>query len=296
MAVHLDFFTDPAAFLEAARTTLAASPVQSTVVATVADRLARDAADGRPPPPDDWYVIVREAGRVTGVGMRTAPFEPRPLFLLPMSDEAAAALAQALHERGEEVRGANGALPAARVFAEETARLTGRTARVNIHTRLFELDELIPPRRSVPGRLRRATADDLDLVRTWFAAFLADADEQAGRPAGSLGDGVPEDEATLRRIDAGYVWLWEDADGRRVHLTAANPPSLGVARIGPVYTPRDERGRGWASAGVAAVSQHLLDLGARPCLFTDQANPTSNGIYIALGYRPVVDMAFMVVE
>jgi predicted GNAT family acetyltransferase len=296
MAVDLDFFTDPAAFLEAARTTLAASPVQSTVVATVADRLARDAADGRPPPPDDWYVIVREAGRVTGVGMRTAPFEPRPLFLLPMSDEAAAALAQALHERGEEVRGANGALPAARVFAEETARLTGRTARVNIHTRLFELDELIPPRRSVPGRLRRATADDLDLVRTWFAAFLADADEQAGRPAGSLGDGVPEDEATLRRIDAGYVWLWEDADGRRVHLTAANPPSLGVARIGPVYTPRDERGRGWASAGVAAVSQHLLDLGARPCLFTDQANPTSNGIYIALGYRPVVDMAFMVVE
>jgi predicted GNAT family acetyltransferase len=296
MAVDLDFITDPAAFLEAARTTLAASPVQSTVVATVADRLARDAADGRPPPPDDWYVIVREAGQITGVGMRTAPFEPRPLFLLPMPDDAATALARALHERGEEVRGANGALPAARVFAEETARLTGRTARVNVHTRLFELDELIPPTRSVPGRLRRATADDLDVVRAWFAAFIADADEQAGRPAGSMGDAVPEDEATLRRIDAGYIWLWEDADGRRVHLTAANPPSFGVARIGPVYTPRDQRGRGWASAAVAAVSQHLLDLGARPCLFTDQANPTSNGIYIALGYRPVVDMAFMLVD
>jgi predicted GNAT family acetyltransferase len=296
MAVELNFIADPAAFLEAARTTLAASPVQSTVVATVADRAARDAADGRPPPPDHWYVIAREAGRVAGVGMRTAPFEPRPLFLLPMPDEAARALARALHARGEEVRGVNGALPAARVFAEETARLTGRTARVNIHTRLFQLDELIPPRRSVPGRLRRATADDLQLVRAWFAAFLADADEQAGRPAGSMRDGIPEDEATLRRIDAGYVWLWEDADGRQVHLTAANPPSLGVSRIGPVYTPRDQRGRGWASAAVAAVSQHLLDLGARPCLFTDQANPTSNGIYIALGYRPVVDMAFLLID
>jgi predicted GNAT family acetyltransferase len=296
MAVELNFIADPAAFLEAARTTLAASPVQSTVVATVADRAARDAADGRPPPPDHWYVIAREAGRVAGVGMRTAPFEPRPLFLLPMPDEAARALARALHARGEEVRGVNGALPAARVFAEETARLTGRTARVNIHTRLFQLDELIPPRRSVPGRLRRAAADDLQLVRAWFAAFLADADEQAGRPAGSMRDGIPEDEATLRRIDAGYVWLWEDADGRQVHLTAANPPSLGVSRIGPVYTPRDQRGRGWASAAVAAVSQHLLDLGARPCLFTDQANPTSNGIYIALGYRPVVDMAFLLID
>jgi predicted GNAT family acetyltransferase len=296
MAVDLDFITDPAAFLEAARTTLAASPVQSTVVATVADRAARDAADGRPPPPDHWYVIAREAGRIAGVGMRTAPFEPRPLFLLPMSDEAAAALARALYERGEEVRGVNGALPAARVFADETARLAGRAASVNIHTRLFQLDELIPPRRSVPGRLRRATADDLELVRTWFAAFMADADEQAGRPAGSMADGLPEDDATLRRIDGGYVWLWEDEGGRRVHLTAANPPSLGAARIGPVYTPAEQRGRGWASAAVAQVSQQLLDLGARPCLFTDQANPTSNGIYIALGYRPVVDMVFMLID
>ena len=32
------------------------------------------------------------------------------------------------------------------------------------------------------------------------------------------------------------------------------------------------------------------------CLFTDQANPTSNKIYEALGYRPVVDMAHFVVE
>ena len=27
------------------------------------------------------------------------------------------------------------------------------------------------------------------------------------------------------------------------------------------------------------------------CLFTDQANPTSNKIYAAFGYQPVADMA-----
>jgi predicted GNAT family acetyltransferase len=32
------------------------------------------------------------------------------------------------------------------------------------------------------------------------------------------------------------------------------------------------------------------------CLFTDQANPTSNSIYLRLGYRPVVDMANLAVE
>jgi predicted GNAT family acetyltransferase len=81
-----------------------------------------------------------------------------------------------------------------------------------------------------------------------------------------------------------------------VHLTGANAPAFGVARIGPVYTAREQRGRGYASAGVAAVSRLLLDRGARVCLFTDQANPTSNRIYEALGFRPVVDMANLVIR
>ena len=55
--------------------------------------------------------------------MRTAPFAPYPPFLLPMPDEAAVALARALHERGEEVLGLNGALPAVDLCAAELTRL-----------------------------------------------------------------------------------------------------------------------------------------------------------------------------
>ena len=40
---------------------------------------------------------------------------------------------------------------------------------------------------------------------------------------------------------------------------------------------------------------NLLAAGVRVCLYTDQANPTSNKIYAALGYRPVVDMANLVI-
>ena len=100
----------------------------------------------------------------------------------------------------------------------------------------------------------------------------------------------------LRRIDDGRVWFWVDPDERPVHVTGTNPPSFGVARIGPVYTPREERGRGWASAAVAEVSRRMLDDGSRPCLFTDQANPTSNGVYVALGYQPVVDTVHMLID
>ncbi len=57
-----------------------------------------------------------------------------------------------------------------------------------------------------------------------------------------------------------------------------------------VYTPRALRGRGYASACVAALSQQLLDAGWQFCaLFTDLANPTSNDIYQRIGYRPVCD-------
>jgi uncharacterized protein len=50
--------------------------------------------------------------------------------------------------------------------------------------------------------------------------------------------------------------------------------------------------RRYASALVAALSQHHLDAGKRFCfLFTDLANPTANHIYQAIGYEPVVDLA-----
>jgi predicted GNAT family acetyltransferase len=99
-----------------------------------------------------------------------------------------------------------------------------------------------------------------------------------------------------RRIEGGRVFLWVDPDQTPVHVTAATMPTFGVSRIGPVYTPRAHRGRGVASRAVYEVSRLLIDSGERACLFTDQANPTSNRIYESLGYERLVDMANMRVE
>ncbi|GAA2152338.1 GNAT family N-acetyltransferase [Nocardioides koreensis] len=286
---------DPARFLALADEHLAADPVLTTVVSTVTHRALTQVERGLPAPAHPrWWAVVRDgSGKVAGVAMRTAPFAPYPLFVLPMADEAAVALARALHARGELVGGANGALPATRVVADEAARLQGVAASVWEHTRLFELGELVEPA-PVDGRLRQATADDTDVCLAWFQAFAADAAEQAGRTEGEGHEEYFTRDDMVERIDAGRVWLWEVA-GAPVHLTGFNPPSFGVVRVGPVYTPKEQRGRGYASAAVAAVSRRLLDEGARVCLFTDQANPTSNRIYQALGYRPVVDMANFVV-
>jgi len=75
-----------------------------------------------------------------------------------------------------------------------------------------------------------------------------------------------------------------------VSLAGRNRTAGGQARIGPVYTPPDLRGRGFGGAATAAITQAALDDGAEGVvLFTDLANPTSNTLYQRLGYRPISD-------
>ena len=289
------FTTDPAEFLAVAQAHLAADPVVTTVMATVTSRHRDERAAGLPPPADrpEWWAVVRDAGgAIAGLAMRNARTPPHPMFVLPMDEGAALALARAIHQRGEAIGGLNGSLPAAEVMAGELARLQGDSVEVAQHTRLFELVELVPPV-GVPGWLRTATLDDLDLAKRWVDRFMHDADVQAGRDPGQVSDAHGREEIDpedlRRKIERGVYWFWLDEAGERVHLTGANPPAFGVARIGPVYTPPEQRRKGYAGAAVAQVSQLFLDAGARVCLYTDQANPTSNGIYQAIGYRPVVD-------
>jgi predicted GNAT family acetyltransferase len=151
---------------------------------------------------------------------------------------------------------------------------------------VFRLDAVTHPI-GVPGSTRAATSDDLDLVADWMSAFSAEA----------LPDEPPRDEragARRRLTDPEAVWFWL-VDGvpvslalRSVARPAEGRDGVALARIGGVYTPREHRGHGYASANVAALSQYSLDTGcAATMLFTDLTNPTSNKIYQDVGYRPV---------
>jgi uncharacterized protein len=83
--------------------------------------------------------------------------------------------------------------------------------------------------------------------------------------------------------------VWEDA-GRNVSMTGCASPTPNGIRIGPVYTPPGDRGRGYATSLVAAVSREQLSRGRTSCfLHTDLANPTSNAIYRRIGYERVCD-------
>ena len=166
----------------------------------------------------------------------------------------------------------------------EVRRRLGRPVTHRMDERLFRLDELRPPT-DTDGSARLATLDDAGLLARWYTDCAVEA-------FGRTPPGFDAARMVLRGVARSRCWLWMDgADGAGVarSFAVAHPPVDGVARIGPVYTPPDARGRGYGSAATAAASRDILDAGDVPCLYTDLANPTSNKISQAIGYRPVLD-------
>lgn len=149
--------------------------------------------------------------------------------------------------------------------------------------RVYRLDEVTPPAR-VSGTMRPAGPDDQDLLLAWTVAFHREV-----ALAGEAGPDETWRRSLEPRVAEGRAFVWDDAGP--VFYVGTTHQVAGVVRVAPVYTTPACRRRGYASALVAAVSQAALDEGAvASMLYTDLADPTSNKIYTAVGYRPVADV------
>lgn len=192
----------------------------------------------------------------------------------------------------EDVRARFEALPTvqaestiARGFAERWTAKTGVPHQLDMPERIYQVEEVISPQ-SVSGSARKADPADKDLIVDWMLAFETEA---FGAPEGTregFGNWFDNGLTTPRR----GIYVWDD--GGVVSLVCHGGPTPGGMRIGPVYTPPERRGHGYASALTAYVSQSLLDSGRKFCfLYTNLLNPTSNKIYQQIGYQPVIDCA-----
>ncbi len=176
----------------------------------------------------------------------------------------------------------NGHVAAAEAFAATwRAGTPGGQATETRRLRLYRLGELAWPDPAPDGAPRVAADSDAPLLADWFAAF---ADEVHDTDAG-------EDQAAAVRdkLSHGGVLVWE-AGGRTAAFAGVTRQVVKMVRVGPVYTPPELRGRGYASAVTAEVSRRAREAGAEEVLlYTDLANPTSNSIYQRIGYRAVED-------
>ena len=223
--------------------------------------------------------VAREAGEVVGAALRTPPYNL--ILARPKTEAALAALAGAITD---ELPGVVGAVPEVDAFSSAWSALHGVTTASRFDQRIYAMEELVPPREA-EGVARLAGVDDRALVLEWMTAFAHEALHDSADP-GRIERSV---DARLGPEGAGGICLWE-AGGRPVSLAGFGGPTPNGLRIGPVYTPPEHRGHGFGSSVTAAASQVALDRGKRFCfLYTDLANPTSNAIYLRLGYRPVCD-------
>ncbi|WP_374776308.1 GNAT family N-acetyltransferase [Streptomyces sp. NBC_01310] len=273
------FTSDLAAYRAAAGPAVAARPVSNTLLLTVTDGLERrgPAAYGSDAPVFGWWTGAD--GTVAGGLLCTPPF---PMVLGVLPGEAVRALGGALAT--EPLLAGIPGFNARRPDAEALARAWGRPSRIAEEIRLYRLAGLLAPDPAPAGRARPATEADLPLLLEWIEAFHVEA-------------GVPgsASETTLRdRISYGGTLLWEH-DGAPVSLASFSRPIGAASRVGPVYTPPGARGRGYAAGVTHAASEAAYAAGASEVLlFTDLANPTSNGVYLRLGYTPVEDRAEVV--
>src|SRR5262245_27848187 len=228
--------------------------------------------------PDVHAWIVRDGERVVGGAVRTPPHNL--VVLRPSDPRALGVLAEAIDDV---LPGVVAAVPEVDGFATAWAERHGVDTVTRFDERIYALNAVVEPR-PVAGAMRLADASDRDLAFGWMRAFADEAlhgTEDEARLARSV-------DARLAGGVAGLA-LWE-VDGRPVSLAGFGGPTPNGIRIGPVYTPPELRARGYGSAVTAAVSAMLLGRGYRFCfLYTDLANPTSNAIYMRIGYEPVCD-------
>lgn len=236
-----------------------------SILHTLGKRLSADASRS-------YLAWIEENNRMLGAALHM-PYRNVVLSKISMV-EGIALLAEDILRSGRRPPGVVGLPHNVREFVRVWQQLTQQSAWIAKEMYIHQLTQV---QVAMPkcGKLREAESCDRTLVLDWSNAFDREA----------LGQVQAWTEQSVdHQLQQGNVYLWEE--NQPVCMAMGRGSNPGGGHIGPVYTPPEYRGRGYATACVATLSQHLLDQGYRSCfLFTDPAHFTSNHIYQTIGYQ-----------
>ena len=223
---------------------------------------------------------ILEQGRVVGVSLMTPP---KRIILSRINANVQATivhLVDHLREIDSQIPGAVGPEAEAQAFSKCWVEgMLDVSASIDKRMRVFEAREVADLPLS-PGKLRLVCPDDHPLMARWIVGLS----EAIGEPvdlesARSRAEKLTQDQQL-------YVW---DRDGP-VSIAGVSRPMRNGMTIGLVYTPPEQRSKGYATSCILLLTKKLLSDGYSFCsLYTDLANPTSNSIYTKIGYVPIGD-------
>lgn len=230
-----------------------------------------DVSDGKYPEASFALGSDVDTGEIQAVAIRTPPYN---LLVIGFDDHADDLVAMWL---GIDplLPGVTGAPATAQAIAGAWSRQTGGRTTLATAEAMHMLTHVTLPAKPAPGLLRQARIADRAQLVEWLRAFRIET--HLGHPE-LAASGIDA------KLEQGYLYVWEH-DGQNVAMVGHSHRVSGIDRVGPVYTPAQLRGHGYATMATATLTQLLLDQGAGSCmLFTDLANPISNHIYAQIGY------------
>ena len=261
----------PYTFRARAETWLLEREAENNLILGLALQLEESVAGYEPP---IYLATIERNSELLGCAYRTPPFN---LGITRLPLEVMAPLAADVAEVYDSLSGVLGPDPQAAALAEAWAGMRRVVVREAMRERIYRLECVIDPEYPAAGYMRAVTKADIGTVAQWGNAFSAEA-------------GVPANDARMRELIARErIFIWDDGGPRSMAASCGETPNGN--RIGYVYTPPEWRGRGYASACVAALSRKIIESGRRFCfLYTDLSNRISNTIYQRIGYEPVCDV------
>lgn len=273
--MELRAFTNPTEYRDRVLSFLLGNEAQNCLGLGIIDTLIN-----RPETyPNAYLWAVTDNGQTVGAAWMTPP---HPIGLSEMPEPALDLLLKEASQLPDQPKSVVGPKLQSDFFARQWTSAHRQTISSTMEQRVYQITEVRMPF-SVPGQMRVVDEGDQSLLEKWSIAFIRDC---------GLSDSIDAaSEYASRAIKSRSRYLWT-LDGKPISMAGASGSTPSGIRINWVYTPKELRGHGYASAVVAALSQKMLSEGRKFCfLYTDLANPTSNSIYQKIGYRPVCDSA-----
>ena len=273
--IHVTRHPSADSFLGAARPVLMSAEAENNLILGVTEGLARNPAAATNP----YLATVEDGSHVLACAVHIAPFK---LLLTRANREPIAALAADAFAWSPDIVGITGPDRSAGDFAATWSTLSGVPPRISMRMRIHETRKVVDAGlRALPGALRLATPDDHALLAAWTDVFVAEA---------RIPEEFDSNVIVGNSIKRQRLYVWHDGGPKSMAAWTGRTPN-GV-RINFVYTPRELRGQGYASACVSAQTRLQLEQGSAFCwLYTDLSSAASPNIFKRIGYRPVSDVS-----
>jgi predicted GNAT family acetyltransferase len=180
----------------------------------------------------------------------------------------------------QEIHGFIGEMKLTTALAMYISNVTGIQASVQKNQKIYRLKK-VEKKTNTNGKLRKIIEKDHNTIKEWVYQFCNETNQPI-----SLEEA---DKKAKVMINKGNLVAWE-VNGELVSMACSTRPTQNNITISYVYTPLSERKKGYASDCVSVFTQSLLDQGYKTIsLYTDLSNPTSNKIYIQIGYEAIMD-------